>query len=67
MMRLTKRDAFATVIVAAVVVPYVGYIVRGSMPFIEDPRGMAGVGLIGLLLAAWAGRFPNGSKQTTHE
>lgn len=67
MMRLTKRDAFATVIVAAVVVPYVGYIVRGSMPFIEDPHGMAGVGLIGLLLAAGAGRFPNGSKQTTHE
>jgi hypothetical protein len=54
MPRLTKRDAFATVIVAAVVVPNVGYVVRGSMPFIQDPRGMAGVGLVGLLLAWWA-------------
>jgi hypothetical protein len=45
-MRLTLRDLIATVLVVAVVVPYVGYLVRGEMPFIEDPRGMAAVGLI---------------------
>jgi hypothetical protein len=54
-MRLTKRDALATVLIAAVVVPYVGYLIFGEMPFIQDPRGMAGVGLLGLVLAfaAW--------------
>jgi hypothetical protein len=36
----------ATVLVTAIVVPYVGYLVDGSMPFVEDPRGMAGVGLV---------------------
>ncbi|HET8561630.1 MAG TPA: hypothetical protein VFL69_13995 [Marmoricola sp.] len=45
-MRFTLRDLVATVLVVAVVVPYVGYLVRGEMPFIEDPRGMAAVGLV---------------------
>ena len=45
-MRLTWKDAAATVLVAAIVVPYVGYLVQGSMPFIQDPEGMAGVGLV---------------------
>ena len=54
-----------TAIVGAVVVPYVGYLVRGSMPYIQDARGMAGVGLIGFLagVAVWAfgGRASFGS------
>ena len=50
-MKLTKKDVIATALVAAIVVPYVGYLVRGSMPFIQDARGMAGTGLV--LLVAW--------------
>jgi sodium--glutamate symport carrier gltS len=55
MRKLTIRDFLATVILVAVGVPYVGYLVRGEMPFIQDPRGMATVGLIGLILSfvAW--------------
>lgn len=45
-MRIGAKDAAATLLVAAIVVPYVGYVTRGSMPFVEDPRGMSGVGLI---------------------
>jgi hypothetical protein len=45
-MRLTWKDGVATILVAAIVVPYVGYLIQGSMPFIQDPTGMAGVGLI---------------------
>jgi hypothetical protein len=51
MRKLTFRDLLATLIVAAVVVPFIGYSVRGSMPFVQDPRGMAGVGIVGALLA----------------
>ncbi|KOX06098.1 hypothetical protein ADK65_02490 [Streptomyces sp. NRRL B-1140] len=43
-------DILTTLIVAAVVVPFIGYSVRGSMPFVQDPRGMAGVGIVGCLL-----------------
>jgi len=53
-MRLTKRDALATLAFAAVLIPYVGYVVRGSMPFIQDARGMAATGVVGLALALWA-------------
>jgi hypothetical protein len=63
-MRFTWKDASVTVLVAAVVIPYVGYLVRGSMPFIEDPRGMAATGLVlGLVAAVVAGRqaFGHGS------
>ena len=52
MRKLTLRDILATLITAAVVVPFVGYSVRGSMPFVQDPRGMAGVGIIGAVLVA---------------
>jgi hypothetical protein len=45
-MRYSWRELVATVLVAAIAVPYVGYLVRGSMPFIEDPRGMAATGLV---------------------
>src|SRR5512133_1071471 len=56
-MRFTWKDALVTVLVAAVAVPYIGYLVRGSMPFIEDLRGMAATGLVlGLIAAAVAGR-----------
>jgi hypothetical protein len=50
MRKLTVRDILATLVVAAVVVPFIGYSVRGSMPFVQDPRGMAGVGIVGCLL-----------------
>jgi hypothetical protein len=51
MRKLTLRDLLATLITAAVVVPFVGYSVRGSMPFRQDPRGMAGVVIAGTVLA----------------
>lgn len=55
-MRLSRWDGLATVVFAAVAVPYVGYLVRGSMPFVQDPRGMSGVGLVGLVvgIVVWA-------------
>jgi hypothetical protein len=52
MRNLTIRDAIATLIAAAVVVPFVGYSIGGSMPFLQDPRGMAGVGIVGVVLLA---------------
>jgi hypothetical protein len=51
-MKLTIRDGIATLLVAAIVVPYVGYLVRDEMPFIQDPRGMSAVALV-LGLAAF--------------
>jgi hypothetical protein len=45
-MKLTIRDLFATVVVAAVGVPYIGYLVNGEMPFVKDPRGMSAIGLL---------------------
>jgi hypothetical protein len=51
MRKLTLRDLLATLITAAVVAPFVGYSVRGSMPFAQDPRGMAGVVIVGTVLA----------------
>lgn len=55
MRRLTFRDAIATVVLAAVAIPYIGYIVWGEVPLVEDPRGMAAVGILGLILSflAW--------------
>jgi hypothetical protein len=59
------RDLVATLIFAAVMVPYVGYVINRSMPFVKDPRGMSAVGLVGLLLMiiAFGGResFDRGS------
>jgi hypothetical protein len=37
MRKLTLRDILATLVVAAVVVPFIGYSVRGSMPLVHDP------------------------------
>ncbi len=45
-MRLHRKDLFASLLIAAVAVPYVGYLLRGEMPPIEDQRGMAGTGLV---------------------
>jgi hypothetical protein len=45
-MRLTIKDAVATLLVAAIMVAYVGYLVNGSMPFVQDPRGMSATGLV---------------------
>ncbi len=45
----TRRGVLATLVVAAVVVPFVGYSVHGSMPLVEDPGGMAAVGILGVL------------------
>jgi hypothetical protein len=57
MMRFTWKDTVAAVLVAAIVVPYVGYLVWGEMPFIQDPRGMAATGIVlGLVAALLAGR-----------
>ena len=50
MRKPTLRDILATLVVAAVVVPFIGCPVRGSMPFAHGPRGMAGVGIAGCLL-----------------
>ena len=44
-MKIGWRDGIATLLFAAVVIPYVGRMVRGSMSFLEDPRGMAVTGL----------------------
>ncbi|MGS0688058.1 hypothetical protein ACVBEQ_23360 [Nakamurella sp. GG22] len=55
-MKNTYRNLIASLLVAAIVVPYVGYLVRGEMPFLKDTRGMAATGLIlGLIAAAMAG------------
>ncbi|GAA2558911.1 hypothetical protein [Pseudonocardia hydrocarbonoxydans] len=56
-MKIGWRDGVATLLVAAIVVPYTGYLVRGAVPFIQDPRGMAVTGLVlGLAAAAVLGR-----------
>jgi hypothetical protein len=46
MKKLTLRDLVATVLVLAIAVPYIGYLINGEMPYIQDPRGMAAVGLL---------------------
>jgi hypothetical protein len=51
MRKLTVRDLLATLVIAAVVVPFIGYSARGSMPFVQDPRGMAVVVIVGAVLA----------------
>jgi hypothetical protein len=66
MRKLTLRDILATLVVAAVVVPFIGYSVRGSMPFVHDPRGMAGVGIAGCLLT-FAMLAANGSARVAFE
>lgn len=45
-MRLTIRDLLATILVVALGVYYVGYLLNGSMPLVQDARGMSAVGLV---------------------
>ena len=61
-MRWTPRDAVATLLVAAAFVPYVGYLVWGGMPFIQDPRGMAATALVLGVLAFVALRRPDATR-----
>ena len=57
-MKLTTRDGLATLLLAAILVPYVGYLIRGEMPFIQDPRGMSATALVlGAAIFLTAGRF----------
>ena len=44
-MRLKSKDLLASILFAAIAVPYVGYLINGEMPFIKDPRGMSATGL----------------------
>lgn len=55
MRHLTLRDAVATLLVAAIAIPYIGYLINGSMPFIQDPTGMAATGLVVGAVAALVG------------
>ncbi|MHA6794279.1 hypothetical protein ACVGVM_12340 [Pseudonocardia bannensis] len=56
-MRFNWTDVVATIPVATIVVSYVGHLVDGDVPFIQDPRGMVGAGLaLGLIAAAVLGR-----------
>jgi hypothetical protein len=45
-MRLKFRDLLASILFAAIAVPYVGYLINGEMPFIKDPRGMSATGMV---------------------
>jgi hypothetical protein len=45
-MRLRFKDLIATILFAAIAVPYLGYLINGEMPFIKDPRGMSATGLV---------------------
>ena len=46
MKHLNRWDGLASVAIAAIAAPYIGFLVNGSMPFVHDPRGMSGVGLV---------------------
>jgi hypothetical protein len=45
-MKLKFKDLIATILFAAIAVPYIGYLINGEMPFIKDPRGMSATGLV---------------------
>ncbi|NIK59169.1 hypothetical protein [Kribbella shirazensis] len=60
-MRLRVRDVFALLLLVAVLVPYVGYLVDGEMPLIENAQAMASTGLLLGGLAFWVIR---GGQQT---
>ena len=45
-MKLKTRDFVSAALIALIAVPYIGYLIEGEMPLIEDARGMSAVGLI---------------------
>jgi hypothetical protein len=45
-MTISRKDLTAPLLLAAIAVPYIGYLVRDEMPFTEDPRGLAATGLL---------------------
>ncbi len=45
-MKLTRRDWIGTALVALIAIPYLGYLINGDMPFIQDARGMSATGLV---------------------
>ena len=45
-MRMTVRDVVGSLLFLAIGIPYVGFLVNGEMPFVEDERGMSAVGLV---------------------
>ncbi len=51
-MKTPIRDTLGTVLIAAMVVPYVGYLMDASMPVIHDTLGMAATAFI-----LWIGAF----------
>ena len=46
MVRLGLRDAVAALLLAGIITPYAGLLVRGRMPYVEDVRMMAAVALV---------------------
>jgi len=58
-MRLRARDVIALMLVAAAVVPYVGYLIEGEMPLISSTREMASTGIFFGALAFWIIRGGN--------
>ena len=63
-MKWTWKDVVATLLVVAIGVPYVGYLVNGDMPFVEDPRGMSAIGIV-LGLAAFLVLESGDTRDTT--
>jgi hypothetical protein len=68
-MRLKLKDLVASILFAAIAIPYAGYLINGEMPFIKDPRGMAATGLvlgaIGYLVLRRDDRFDRVGKAET--
>lgn len=64
-MKLDRRGIWATALIAAAVIPYLGYLAFGSVPFVDDARGMAAVGLVfGFASRRVAGRLRFQDDQT---
>jgi hypothetical protein len=62
-MEFTRKDVLASALVVAVVLAYASYLAFGEVPFIEDARGMAAVGLI----LGFASRRIGGRSAFEHE
>ena len=63
-MKWTWKDLVASLLILAIAVPYVGYLVNDEMPFVEDPRGMAAIGIV-LGLAAFGVIESGDTRDTT--